>query len=68
MHILATNSLFVSEYTNSYSIIYRVMHVHSEIAETLDIDALIMDKFIKKNKIQSSTFVLYEIKFIKFFH
>jgi len=44
------------------------MHVHSEIAETLDIDALIMDKFIKKNKIQSSTFVLYEIKFIKFFH
>jgi len=44
------------------------MHVHSEIAETLDIDALIMDKFIKKNKIQSSTFALYEIKFIKFFH
>ena len=34
-----------------------ILHVHSEIAETLDINAL-MDEFIIKNKIRSATFAL----------
>ncbi|KYQ51566.1 hypothetical protein ALC60_09332, partial [Trachymyrmex zeteki] len=34
-----------------------ILHVHSEIAETLDIDAL-MDEFIIKNKIRRSTLAL----------